>query len=281
MKKPGAIFCALLLAAAPGRPCTIFVLTDGERVLFFNNEDWFNRHTRLWFVPAGAGHLGCAYVGFDDGWAQGGVNSAGLAFDWVSGFDEPYTPAPELKPVRGNPAQRMLETCSTVDEAEQFFRTHLEPDFRRSRILVADRTGASAVIGAREGRLYVAKRNDSRGFGWGRAALETELAKHPAPTVENGAAILRACLQPGEGGTKYSTIYDLKQGTIVLLPAPGTGVDEHVTLELAAEFAKGGHYYEIPRLRQQQRVALQLLLANMRRPEPGQSAPPGGPASTP
>src|SRR5215212_993 len=84
--------------------CTIFILTDEDRALFCNNEDWFNRSTRLWFVPAGQGHMGCAYVGFDNGWAQGGVNEAGLAFDWVAGFEEKYEADPKLKPVRGNPS---------------------------------------------------------------------------------------------------------------------------------------------------------------------------------
>lgn len=69
-----ALAFAFVLAVSPASACTIFVLTDGTRTLFFNNEDWFNPATRLWFVPAAPDQLGCAFVGFDNGWAQGGVN---------------------------------------------------------------------------------------------------------------------------------------------------------------------------------------------------------------
>ncbi|HEX2853069.1 MAG TPA: hypothetical protein VHO24_07520 [Opitutaceae bacterium] len=251
------------LAGASGRACTIFVLTDANRALFFNNEDWFNPATRLWFVPAGKDYLGCAYLGFDNGWAQGGVNTAGLAFDWVSGFDDKYEPDPQLQPVRGNPSERMLESCTTVEEAIAFYRKFLEPDFKRSRILIADRSGASVAIGAREGKLHVVPLHQSRGFGYGRVALERELAKSPEPTVANGAAILRACFQPGDGGTKYSNVFDLKSGDIVLFPSPTH--DESVTLNLAAELKKGGHYYEIAKVNEQVAAPPQPLLVNMQR----------------
>ena len=65
--------------------CTIFVLTDTNHAIFCNNEDWSNPKTRIWFVPAGTNYFGCAYVGFDNGFAQGGLNTEGLAFDWVAG----------------------------------------------------------------------------------------------------------------------------------------------------------------------------------------------------
>src|SRR5690349_5563317 len=68
--------------------CTIFVLMDTNRALFCNNEDWSNPKTRIWFVPATAKHYGAVYVGFDNGWAQGGLNTEGLAFDWVAGYKE-------------------------------------------------------------------------------------------------------------------------------------------------------------------------------------------------
>jgi hypothetical protein len=53
--------------AVSAQACTIFVLTDTNRVLFCNNEDWANPMTRIWFVPAREGRYGCAFVGFDDG----------------------------------------------------------------------------------------------------------------------------------------------------------------------------------------------------------------------
>jgi hypothetical protein len=253
----------MMAAPLQANACTIFVLTDANRALFFNNEDWFNPTTRLWFVPAGKDHLGCAFLGFDNGWAQGGLNTAGLAFDWVSGFEEKYEPEPNLQPVRGNPSERMIESCTTVEQAVAFYRRFSEPDFARSRILIADRTGASVVIGARNGKLHVASLRQSRGFGYGRTALERELAKSPEPTVANGAAILRACRQAGDGGTKYSNAFDLKTGEMVLFPFPDRS--ESVTLNLEAELAKGPHYYDIANLRRQLAEAPRSLLNNMKR----------------
>ncbi len=48
-----------LSSPVAARACTIAVLTDGERVLFCNNEDWSNPNTRIWFIP-GEGGRGCA-----------------------------------------------------------------------------------------------------------------------------------------------------------------------------------------------------------------------------
>jgi len=99
------------------RGCTIFVLTDGERTLFFNNEDWSNPVSRVWFVPAPEGFHSCVYVGFENHGAEGGMNSAGLAFDWVAGFSETWTPYASMLPVGGRTSERMLESCATVEEA--------------------------------------------------------------------------------------------------------------------------------------------------------------------
>lgn len=66
------IFFALI--SVPIHACTIFVLTDANRTLFCNNEDYSNPVTRIWFIPSGDGFYGCTYIGFDDGWAQGGIH---------------------------------------------------------------------------------------------------------------------------------------------------------------------------------------------------------------
>lgn len=250
--RPGLVLAlAVAVSGLRLQGCTVFVLTDPEHTLFCNNEDFSNPATRLWFVPAGPGYLGCAYVGFDDGWAQGGVNTAGLAFDWVAGETVEYTPAESLRRVRGNPSQRMLETCTSVEEAIAFYRAHRETEFARATLLVADRSGASVLIGARAGELYFDRQERSRGFGYGGAVLRAQLAAPPPPTVTKGTEILRACRQQGETPTQYSNLFDLRTGEIWVYPAPQPA--EPVRLQLDEELGKGGQAYEIPRLGEQLR----------------------------
>jgi len=261
--KMALVLAGLALVSLPMSACTIFVLTDTNRALFCNNEDWSNPKPRIWFLPAGDGYHGAVYVGFDDGSAQGGLNTEGLAYDAVGGYTEQWNPDPHLPDVRGNPGQRMLETCATVQDAIAFFRSHNTPSFRRSKILVADRTGASAIIGVRDGQLVVEPDHQCRGFGFGHHTLDAALAQRPEPTVANGFKILRDCRQGGPYATKYSNIYDLKNGDIFLYPAPDG--DDEVKLNLAAELAKGAHYYEMPQIQEQLAQAPRSLPLCMKR----------------
>jgi hypothetical protein len=118
----------------------------------------------------------------------------GLAYDWVNfGTNEKWEPGPGMPRSEGNPCERMLQTCATLGEAVAFFRTHHEPGFTTSRILVADKTGASAIIGVKDGELFVDPANQCRGFGYGRRTLNDMLAASSEPTVANGIEILRRC----------------------------------------------------------------------------------------
>jgi hypothetical protein len=237
------------LASGSVHACTIFVLTDTNRVLFCNNEDVDETRNRIWFIPSGKKRYGCAYVGrAGDQWAQGGLNTQGLAFDWVAGAHEKWTRGNrQKKRPRGNPAERMLETCSTVAEAIAFFHTHKEPSFSYAHMLVADRSGTSAIIGAKDERLQIEQRCCSRGFGYGRRVLATMLPQNGEPTVTNAGAILSACRQGY--GTKYSNVFDLKSGEIFLFLFPDH--PDPVKLNLAEELNKGRHYYDMREIKEQ------------------------------
>lgn len=239
----------LLDSGLPVQACSIFVLADGKNAIFGNNEDWSDPRPRIWFVPGAVGDYGCAFVGFRNHWAQGGLNSKGLAFDWVAGFKEDYTPPQSLQATGANPSEQMLKTCATVEEAIRFYEQYKEPSFSYARILVADSTGASVVISAKDGKLQFEKSARSRGFGFGGQTLEKKLASNPAPTPENAGAILRECLQTGRFATKYSNVYDLKSREIFLYPTPTNA--SAVELSLDAELKKGEHYYEMARIREQ------------------------------
>jgi hypothetical protein len=235
----------LWFAAVSVQACTIFVLTDTNRALFCNNEDALSPMTRIWFVPASEGRYGCAFVGFDNAWGQGGLNTEGLAYDWVAGWKETWEPDPSLTRMEGNPAERMLQTCATLDEAVAFFRKHYEPGFGYARILVADKSGASAMIRAKDGKLFVDPQNQCRGFGYGQRTLDELLAVSSEATVPNGIKILRACAQPS--GTRYSNVFDLKSGDIFIFRPS----ESEMKLNLAVELKKGAHYYDIPQIREQ------------------------------
>ncbi|MBN1807154.1 MAG: hypothetical protein JW837_18045 [Sedimentisphaerales bacterium] len=257
-------FVFFVLITVPIQACTIFVLTDTERALFCNNEDHSNPVTRIWFVRPGEGFYGCAYVGFDNGWAQGGLNTEGLAFDWVAGYKEKWEPSVGMKPVRGNPSERMLETCTSVKDTVNFYRKNWEPSFSYAKILVADKTGTSAVIGAKEGRLQVLYEHQSRGFGYGGRKLRNILNENTEPTVTKGFDILRTCIRNGCNATKYSNIFDLKKGEIFLF---GRFSDwtKAVKLDLGMELQKPEHYYDIPRIKRQVTQAPIPLFNNMKR----------------
>jgi len=50
------------------------MMSDGQRVLVGNNEDYNIPHTRVWFIPAENGHYGRVYFGYDNWSPQGGMN---------------------------------------------------------------------------------------------------------------------------------------------------------------------------------------------------------------
>jgi len=210
-------------------------------------------------VPAGPKRYGVVYVGYDNGWAQGGVNTEGLAFDWVAGYKETWDAEPNLPTIVRN--ERLLETCASVEEAVAFYRQHHELSFNYAKILVADRTGASVIIGAKDGKLQVEKSNQCRGFGYGARTLDKMLAGSAEADVANGARILRACLQQGQYPTRYFNIFDLKSGNIFLFPSPDR--DDQVRFSLAAELKKGAHYFDMSQIHEQLTQAPRPLLENM------------------
>jgi hypothetical protein len=258
------------LAALSLKACTVFVLTDTNATLFCDNEDWSNQRTRIWFVT-GDGHYGRIYVGFDNGWAQGGMNTEGLAFGWVAGYtNSNWKPDPKMKSVRGNPSERMLESCASVAEAVTFYQTHQESGFSYAKTLIADRTGASVIIEAVDGKLQFTSSNGCQGFGvgdlglGGRKRLGEMLATAPKPTLFNATNILHSCVSFGIYATKYSHVLDLKSGDIFLFPFPDK--DDLVKFNLLTELKKGPHYFDMPAIYKQLQADPLPLVDNMKGP---------------
>jgi hypothetical protein len=256
----GAIF--------PSNACTVFVLTNGKHTYFFNNEDFTNPNTRIWFIPKGKGYYGAAYVGYNDGEAQGGVNTEGLAYDWVTVdsdsyiTDLNYVPEDNLIRLDFNTSQWMLERCKTVEEAIKFYQTYREPAFAKSTLLIADKSGASVIIGSKDGKIYFDKSEVSRGLGYGETTFQKLYKAEYSNDETAGVQILKQCIAPGDGGTKYSNSYDLKTGEITFYNFDN---QTETKFHLSDELKKGPHYYEPSKIAKQIKQTLRPLMLNMNR----------------
>jgi hypothetical protein len=252
----------------PSTACTVFILTKGKHAYFFNNEDFTNPNTRIWFVPKGAGYYGAAYVGFNNGEAQGGFNTKGLVFEWVTVdgdsyvTDSNYVPEQNLIRLDVNTSQWMLERCKTVEEAIKFYQTYKEPAFARSTLVIADKSGASVIIGSKNGKIYFDKSHESRGLGFGETIFQQLYKAEYRTDPARGAQILKQCVAPGEGGTKYSNSYNLKTGEITFYNFSN---DTTTKFYLSDELKKGQHYYETSKIAEQISQPVQPLMLNMNR----------------
>ena len=141
---------------------------------------------------------------------------------------------------RPTPAARNVRRLLAI----AFFQSHWECSFSYAEILIADRTGTSVVLGAKDGQLQVEKLQRSRAFGYRGELASKMLVADSKPTLPNAAAILEAAVQKGQYATKYSNVFDLNSGDIYLFRFPDQ--PNEAKLNLGEELKKGGHFYDIP-----------------------------------
>ena len=83
------------LGGAPAPACTAICAAAKGKILAGNNEDFGNPRSRIWFTPAEKGKYGRLFVGFDNGFPQGGMNEKGLMFDGFAAPAVDLPPSPE------------------------------------------------------------------------------------------------------------------------------------------------------------------------------------------
>jgi len=243
------------LGAIPAAACTGFCAASKGKVLAGNNEDWGNPRSRIWFVPAEKGAYGRMFVGFDNGFPQGGMNEKGLFFD---GFATPrleVAPTPDRE-IHAGITNKALAECATADEVVRLFDRYSRPD--SAVLFFADRNGEAVAIEPeaavrKQGWFFV-----QTNFYQSRTPLGTETCqrfKIATRMLEHSRAeisidlfrrILAATHQEGNSATQYSNIYDLPAGVMYLHHFHN--FENVVRIDLAGELRKGPHKLEIPSL---------------------------------
>lgn len=238
--------------------CTIITASQGDVVLFANNEDWISPDTYYWTRPGSNHTYGAIYFGFDDFYPQGGMNERGLAFD-INGL-----PAVALNPDRELPGTPinfgayMLERAATVDEAIDLLSGFSWGDSLSGQIHIADATGAAAVMSAgADGELAFTRKDRGDGYlvstnfnlaypengtlpcwRYDRATeMLDRIFERSVLDVEQLRMVLDAVHQEGPSvNTVYSNIFDLRQGVVYLYH--WYQFDEAVVLDLEEVLAQ-------------------------------------------
>jgi len=237
--------------------CTIFKATQEGLTLVGNNEDWKDPDTKVWFLVPEAGIYGRVCFGFKNGYTQGGMNDQGLFYDWVAGYPSDYREDPEKKTFVGNLAEHILGKASTVEEALAFYSVYNERAFANARIFLADRTGASAVVGFdKNGVMIDQEQGGTQVLGYGLKTATKKLREPGAVSVEAFSGILKGSMQFFANPTQYSNVYDLKNRVVYLYNFRRT--QEIIRFDLREELAKGNHYYDIPEIDTQLDQPLQV-----------------------
>ncbi|MEN6368790.1 MAG: hypothetical protein ABFD77_03710 [Thermotogota bacterium] len=138
------LFCALSSATAA---CTFFSYAGDGLVLFGNSEDHADSSALIWYLPSLGNEYGCLFLGFDADFAQGGMNTAGLAFDAATIAHTPLNDHPELPtPNPINVGEIALRRCATIEEVVALIQSYNVSYLQRAQLQFTDRSGRSVVV---------------------------------------------------------------------------------------------------------------------------------------
>jgi len=260
----GIITALLILTTGSISACTGFIASTEDRVLVGTNEDWYNPEFYLHFFPAEEGKYGRVIFEvempepWDSEWIcpMQGLNTQGLFFDLYSTPNHPIVDSKD-KPIFNSTDPDYyqyalnvycLATCTTVEETLAVIDQYNLEVLYNSQLFIADKYGDAAII---EGDDIVRKTGDFQvvtnflqchpELGWypcWRYNLAVSMLGNMTElTVDYFRDILDAVHLEGSNPTRYSNIYDLKQGVIHVYDLHN--YEKVVDIDLESELAKG------------------------------------------
>lgn len=261
------VLVALVLAVLPpgnAHSCTIVMVSDGDAVLAGSNEDSMFPLTMLWYVPATRNDHARVCLGYNMmvKSVQGGMNDAGLFVDGNSLGGQGWNSDPDKTTLMGSVLDRLLATCSDIEEVKAFFGTYNVQALDVARIPVMDRTGASIIVEWYDGQVVFLEADESFQVAtnftgskfidrdktcWRYNKAVDILAADAGCSVDGVRDVLDAThVEDDRSTTVYSFICDLKAGEIhVYNYHDFTTV---LTFDLADELRKGAQEYYLGQL---------------------------------
>ncbi len=269
----GILIVLLTLTPGPVSACTGFTVSEGNKVLVGNNEDYHDPDCYIRFIPSQEEKYGCMFIELKwpleiiaPNWYAPfcGMNDQGLSYDSYA--------TPSLKPVNSTdkptyfnqadyykyslPAY-CLSICATIEEVLQIYDKYTLEFMEYEQHFWVDRTGASVIIEGddiiyKEGKYqvvtnYLQSHPGLGGYPCRRYETAVSMLENMTGlSVEYFRDICNATHQEGYSDTEYSYVYDSNENMMYLYHYYDYG--NLVVVDIEAEFAKGEHSYYLPSL---------------------------------
>lgn len=249
-------------ACAPGETqcdqgCSVMYATDGNLALGGNNEDYLIPRTKVWFIPATSDSFGGVYFGFDNYFAQGGMNDQGLFFDGLA-LSETVPVAVEGKePASAAPGDMILARCGTVACAVEVLEEYSFGQSWNYQLFFGDASGESAIV--EPGQIIRQRGSYQVATNFRQSVTSDDEITCPryltavemlggmgTLSVEGLRDVLDAVHVEGDSQTLYSNVYDLTHRRVHVYNFHD--YQHGVVFDLTEELAKGAHSYDLPAL---------------------------------
>ena len=241
--------------------CTIFSASNDEITLVGNNEDWEHNNFSIVFYKddsLGYGHV--AFVATENYLdIRAGMNTQGVFIDSASVRPSNVTIDPDKSFIHYNFFNRVLRTCSSVNETIDLFQHFNIAETWDWQLLVADSYGDSVVIaaGPDETVWYVKGNGTYQLITNGNiaypelgqsdsSALRYSMAENMLNEIGDNITITNArdVLDAAHSvWTAFSTVYDLMNHDIYVYF--NHDYSKEIVFNLEDELAKGSHAFEI------------------------------------
>ncbi len=252
------IYCSGLSA------CTIFNISKKGKVFVGNNEDWRNKNSYVKFIPASKSKFGRIYFGFGENctYVFGGINDKGLFYDIASlpkrddiVFD------PQKITVDNEIYEKMLETCSNIEEAIALLKCYNISGLKRHHIMIVDKTGNSAIVEWGVDSLSIVRKTkdyqimtnfnitlsdlDDKYTNERFKKVENQIKNSDNISVNDVRIILESVKNSGKMyPTVYSNIYDLVNNEIYLYNYHN--FEEYYKIDINKGLDENGQSFHIP-----------------------------------
>jgi len=261
MKRKGFFFILLLALFLAGTtviyPCSMVKISKDGKTIVGNIEDQLNPNTRIWFETGKNGAYGAVYVGFDNLYPQGGMNTKGLVFDgFTQSFKAQKSGAGKKSISALDLEKKIMRECATVAEVKSLLEQYDLSFLSEANLRFVDSagknlyvTGDELICGEESYFVQTNRRPGEKKECWRFDKATAALATSSEATLENCRVIMEGVHQEREKNrvdTQYTTIYELTRPTVHLYYF--YDFKQEVVFDLEKELAKGDRVLNIPEL---------------------------------